>query len=285
MDKSQIIERLKTIDATPLKELGQNFLVDGGAIEKIMTALSENLSDELLEIGPGLGSLTEEILKLDQPLTLIEFDKKYAEFWRNSENKNIINVYQEDALKVNWPKIMSANYTLVSNLPYQIASHIIIERTRDAKPPKAMVLMFQREVADRIQGNPNSKAYGLISIFSQLYWSIESVVKLGPGSFYPKPKVNSEVLLFKPKINEVAKISDEDLAAEKKGMLRLVKAAFSQRRKMAFKNISGHYPDVTKENLEEAFKQLGLSLKFRAENISPENFKLLFYKLKAYMKK
>ncbi len=240
------------------RSLGQNFLVNRAVIDKIITAVKDFQPYDLIEVGPGTGALTNELLKMTLPLTLIELDRDLAAKWRE-EGRNVI---EADALQVDWSQFSNRGTVLVSNLPYQISSSLVIDRSVSPGNIKAMVLMFQKEVAQRLMAKKSTPDYGMLSVIAQVFWKIEKVCDADPKSFNPPPNVASRVLKFGAKASEVT---------DRKKFLKFVKAAFAQRRKLLSKNLN-----VEKEFLAaQGFKET-----VRAEELSPEEFVALFFSLK-----
>lgn len=204
------------------KSLGQNFLISDSVIEKILAAALAFKSDKVLEIGPGCGALTDLLVDQYKNLKLIELDRHLFDFWKQ-RGCDIINA---DALQIDWQPY--ADYLLVSNLPYQISSSLVIDRSLDAKPLLGMVLMFQKEVAQRLRATHQSEHYGMLSIIAQEFWTIQTVCDAGPRDFKPAPKVASRVLSFKPKKSNVKIPAD---------YLKFVKLAFQQRRRILRTNL------------------------------------------------
>lgn len=253
----QVKDHLKSLGASPKRALGQNFLVDEYIIQKIIDRVKRLKSEQLIEVGPGLGALTEPLQEFKLPLTLIELDQSFAKMWREQS----IDVVEEDALKINWNALqLKEPTTFVSNLPYQISSSLVIEMSLGPLEIKNMVLMFQKEVAQRITAKPKTKAYGLLSVIAQTYWDVFFVLDAAPACFYPPPKVASRVLHFQ------RKRSHEDFS---RSFLKFVKKAFAQRRKFLVKNLGN---EVQPEDLES----MGINPKVRAEELSPEQFQSLF---------
>lgn len=259
----EIIAKLEALGIAPKKSLGQNFLVSVAAIEKIAKAVSELNPEYLVEIGPGLGSLTGALLKLKIPMRLLELDRTFAKYWRDLQ----VEVIEGDALKWDWNRLKNEETTvLVSNLPYQISSSIVIDRSVQALSLKGMVLMFQKEVAERIVAKPKTEAYGLLSVIAQNFWIIENVLEAGPKDFYPPPRVASRVLRFKPR---------NDYEGSKKDFLKVVKAGFSHRRKFLLSNLKALSGKATDENLRLIFDEIKLSHQIRAEELTIQHWRLL----------
>ena len=187
------------------KSLGQNFLIDSNIIKKIIDT-SKIKNQNVIEIGPGKGALTEEILKRNpKSLSIIEKDYDLYENLKKKYFKNkLIKIYNADVLKFNIEKIDNKNSIIFGNLPYNISSQILVKIIKFNKwPPKFnnLILMFQKEVADRIISNFNTKNYGRLSILANWKLNIEKICDIGPSSFSPRPKIDSTLLFFKPKKN------------------------------------------------------------------------------------
>jgi 16S rRNA (adenine1518-N6/adenine1519-N6)-dimethyltransferase len=216
------------------KSLGQNFLIDKNIIKKIIN-LTTIKNKNIIEIGPGKGALTEEILKL-KPRSLIAIEKdtllsndlkiKY------SKEKNVI-IYNKDILKFDIEKICKRNTIIFGNLPYNISSQILVKIIKHKKwPPKFqdLILMFQKELAERIIGAYKTKSYGRLSILTNLRLSIHKQFLVSPNCFVPKPKINSLVIQFKPKKKFTAIKNISNLE-------KITNILFSNKRKMINKNI------------------------------------------------
>ncbi len=233
----------------PKRSLGQNFLVNTAVIEKIIASVQNLKPQNLVEVGPGTGALTNHLVKMNLPLTLVELDRDLAAKWRDEKQ----NVIEGDALQIDWSSIAApADTVLVSNLPYQISSSLVIERSLANDGIKAMVLMFQKEVAQRIAAVKSTPDYGLLSVIAQVFWKVDKVCDADPKSFSPAPNVASRVLRFVRRENNVS---------DRKKFLNFVKLAYSQRRKLLANNLG-----VAKE----IFGACGLKESVRAEELSPE---------------
>ncbi len=251
------------------KSLGQNFLVSDHVIQKIINAVSEelpeslieNLSEKLIEIGPGLGAITDLLILKYGRYKLIELDKSLVDYWK-SQNMPVI---EGDALQINWKEI---NFdVLVSNLPYQISSSIVIDRSLDVHQCRSMILMFQKEVAQRIRAKAKTEEYGMLSVIAQEFWDIQTVCEAGPSDFNPPPKVASRVLKFKYKESNID---------QKNKYFQFVKMCFKQRRRILKSNLEKKYHD----KYLKWIAQNNLSDKVRVEELSPTAIKELYFYLK-----
>lgn len=277
----RIKQKLIELGASPNKALGQNFLINERTVKLIIAAVQAQRSvqgpvqesAQLIEIGPGLGALTEPLMALGRPLTVIEYDGKFSEMWRQRLGSEEFRgedfqVIEADALKLDWAQVLNRPTVLVSNLPYQISSSLVIELSPLETHLHAMILMFQKEVAQRITALPASKDYGLLSVIAQVYWQTRLVVEAGPGDFYPPPKISSRVLAFTRRPRAEIGSGPE--------FLHFVKAAFAQRRKLLQKNLARigvHFP-----HWQEDANQIGFGKLARAEELSPQQFVELYLK-------
>ncbi len=262
--KDRLQKRANELQHEARKSLGQNFLVSDHVINKILEAtqacLAEVEKKSLIEIGPGLGAITDLLLKLETHYQAIELDYNLFSYWKN-QNVSIIHA---DALQADWSDIDAE--LLVSNLPYQISSSIVIEKSVYPYTLKFMVLMFQKEVAQRIRAACKTENYGMLSVVSQEFWAIETVCDAGPRDFSPPPKVASRVLKFSRK---------ESAIKNRKKYLQFVKSCFQQRRRILKSNL----PSVHAEQVTQWLVGEKLSEKARAEELTPDQFKKLYFHL------
>jgi 16S rRNA (adenine1518-N6/adenine1519-N6)-dimethyltransferase len=271
--KKDLDERLKAAGISPLKHLGQNFLLNPNICQKIIQAVRDIAAETVVEVGPGLGALTDSFLEGDENLTLIELDQGLVEFWNKKfegfgDKKQIIHC---DALKFSWDQIDFKKPTcLMSNLPYSIAASMVIEISGlKSSSFDRMVLMFQKEVAERFQAGVNTEDYAMPSVVAQAFWKIEKLIDAGPQDFFPVPHVGSRVLVFDRKETKVA---------NPRAFVSFVKQAFSQRRKKMINNLS---TISSPEAIEKALASLGYSTDVRAQEVTVENFISLYWALKS----
>jgi 16S rRNA (adenine1518-N6/adenine1519-N6)-dimethyltransferase len=211
---------------------------------------------------------------------LLELDGKFAAYWRGraETSKVSIRVIECDALQEDWSGLgLKPGSLFVSNLPYQISSSIVIERSIEPAGVSRMILMFQKEVAQRLAAKPSSKDYGLLTVIAQAFWDIRTVCDASPGDFFPPPNVASRVLMFKRRTEP---FSDARAAA---GFLKFAKAAFSHRRKLLSRNLIGEYFGGDKsrlERIEAVLAECGLKSTARAEELDPKTFVRLYESFK-----
>jgi len=250
----------------PKRSLGQNFLIDENILNIITELGNINNEDLVLEVGPGTGNLTQKILeKKPKNFTVIEKDKKLVDFLKKKFN-NKIDIINEDMLKFSYEKNLNKRIIVFGNLPYNISTQILTKWIKIKKLEnfcKKFILMFQKEVADRIIAKDNSKNYGRLSIISNWKMNVKKIMDIDPNSFKPIPKVKSSILTFEPKKNYF-KIQDG------KNLEHITNVFFNQRRKMIKKPMKVLFKDF-----EEISKELSLDLNLRPQNLSY----LTYYKI------
>ena len=247
----------------PKKSLGQNFLIDKKIIEKICNAGNLSINDNVLEIGPGTGNLTEYILrKKPKKFHVIEKDKRLIENLKKKFDKKL-TIINNDILKYDLKLLSNKDLVIFGNLPYNISSQILINFINypfSKFSYKKLVLMFQKEVADRILAEDNSKNYGRLSIFSSWKLDIKKMMDIYPSSFFPKPKVISSLLIFEPKINYIKFKNSKNLE-------HITNVFFNQRRKMIKKPLNILFKDS-----KEIIDKLDLNINLRPQNLRKETF-------------
>ena len=242
------------------KSLGQNFLIDRNVLEQIVDTI-EVENKEILEIGPGSGNLTAYILKKNpKKLYVIEKDDALALLLKERFNDEI-SIISDDVLKVSEDKISDKKLTVFGNLPYNISTEILSKWVVNLTKNfwfEGLVLMFQKEVADRIIAKCNTSKYGRLSILSNWKLNIKKIIDIKPESFSPRPKINSSLLLFTPKKNFF------DIE-NPKNLEMITRVFFSQRRKMLKKPFNQVF-----KNSKEVSEKFKIDLNLRPQNLEPE---------------
>ena len=242
------------------KSLGQNFLIDKKVLEKIVN-VTEITNNEILEIGPGTGNLTEYIKKNNpKKLYVIEKDNNLSLILQKKFN-NEICIINNDILNISENKISKEKLIVFGNLPYNISTEILSRWIVNLETNfwfNKLVLMFQKEVADRIIAKPNNSNYGRLAILSNWKLKVEKIMDIKPSSFFPRPKIDSTLLVFSPK-NNFFKLSNA------KNLEMITRVFFNQRRKMIKKPFNQIFNDSIKIS-----KKLGIDLNLRPQNLSPE---------------
>lgn len=244
------------------KSLGQNFLTDNNIINKIVNSFNVEPTDLIIEIGPGAGALTKKLIELNAELICFEIDTRLKETLSKLES-NKTKIIFEDFLKVDLNKIIDHNkynkIVFIGNLPYYITT-AIINKIVDFNYASEIIIMVQKEVAERFMAKPNSKKYNSLSIFLQYNFDILKVCDVSKNCFEPSPKVNSTVVKFISNKKNVAKNENT--------FYKLVKDSFKQKRKNLKNNLSSYNLEI----INSVLKKYNKDLTFRAENITIEEF-------------
>lgn len=209
------------------KKLGQNFLIRRSVVDEIVAAAELTVGEPVLEIGPGIGTLTQGLAQSGAAVTAVELDRRLLEVLDTTlAQYNNVRIIHGDVLKVNIPEIMNHKpFKVVANLPYYITTPIIMSLLEMKLPIERLVVMVQREVAERMVAQPGTKAYGALSVAVQYYTEPSIVMDVPPRAFMPAPEVTSAVICCRLREKPPVEVADEKL------FFRVVKAAFAQRRK------------------------------------------------------
>lgn len=248
------------------KSLGQNFLIDKNFVDKIVES-ADIENQNVLEIGPGIGTITYEIAKTAKKVVVIEIDKSLIPILeQNLEEFDNVKIINEDILKVDLVKLIEEefdgeSFKVVSNLPYYITTPIIEKLITTGIPCKDMTIMVQKEVGQRMVASEVDKEYSSLSVFIKFYTEAKTLVNLPKSVFMPQPKIDSTILNLK------LRIYDENVDQET--LFKLVRAGFNKRRKTILNSMSDV---VDKEDLKVAFEKTGLKANLRAENLSIDDY-------------
>ena len=255
------------------KKFGQNFLIDERVLEKIISAAEVNKDDFVLEIGPGIGTMTQYLAENAREVMAVEIDKNLIPILSDTlsayDNVSILNA---DILKVDIAKIVEEKnggkpVKVVANLPYYITTPIIMGLFESHVPIDSITVMVQKEVADRMQVGPGTKDYGALSLAVQYYAKPYIVANVPPNCFMPRPKVGSAVIRLERYEEPPVKVKDEKL------MFRIIRASFNQRRKTLANGLKNSAElDYTKEEIEAAIEALGRGASIRGEALTLEEF-------------
>ncbi|MCU1305464.1 MAG: dimethyladenosine transferase [Acidobacteriaceae bacterium] len=268
-------------------KLGQNFLVDPSAAQRIVDALGDISKSIVLEIGPGRGAITQILSKSAGRLIAIEYDRKLAAQLRMAYSRvPNVEIIEADVLSVDFDTIIQGDLggisdrqntpptkaRIVGNLPYYITSDILLKLFEFHRNFDSIVIMVQREVADRISATPGKSEYGLLSATAQLYTDVEKLFTLPPEAFSPPPKVHSSVLRLR--VNPKA----ESLGVGAGEFIDFLKLGFAQKRKTLVNNLKPHFEE---ERLKNGLKELRLRADVRAEAVSLEKMAGLFKSIRS----
>lgn len=252
------------------KSLGQNFLHDESILDSIVEGADVCKDDLVIEIGPGVGSLTAKLLQKAAEVVSIELDNDLIPILENelSQEENFTLIH-DDALKVDFKEIIKDHKSvkLVANLPYYVTTPIIVKLLKEQYNFKSLTIMIQKEVAERIDAEPNCKEYGSLSLLVQYYCNTKIIKRVSPDAFIPQPKVDSIVIrldrLEKPRVD----VTDEDL------MFKIIRNAFNMRRKTLLNGVK--FLNMKKEDILKAFENASIDPKRRGETLSLEEFRNL----------
>lgn len=256
------------------KKFGQNFLIDTHVLEKIIRAANITKDDFIIEIGPGIGTMTQYLCEAAREVVAVEIDKNLIPILENDtlaeyDNVTVIN---EDILKVDLNRLVQERNNgrpvkIVANLPYYITTPIIMGLFEKETPIENITVMVQKEVADRMQTGPGSKDYGALSLAVQYYSEPYIVANVPPNCFMPRPKVGSAVIQLKRHAEPPVQVDDSKL------MFKLIRASFNQRRKTLQNGLNNSSElDFSKERIAEAIEAIGLQPSIRGEKLSLEEF-------------
>ena len=255
------------------KKFGQNFLIDTNVLDKIISAAEITKEDCVLEIGPGIGTMTQYLAENAREVVAVEIDKALIPILEDTlsayDNVTVIN---EDILKVDIKKIVEEKnggrpVKVVANLPYYITTPIIMGLFESHVPLKSITIMVQKEVADRMQVGPGTKDYGALSLAVQYYAKPEIVANVPPNCFIPRPNVGSAVIRLTRYEESPVKVKDEAR------MFALIRASFNQRRKTLVNGLGNAAElHVSKEEVAKALEEMGLPATVRGETFTLDQF-------------
>ena len=268
------IEILQKYNFIFQKRYGQNFLIDTRVLEKIIAASGITKDDMVLEVGPGIGTMTQYLCESARKVIAVEIDKNLIPILEKdtlSEYDNV-TVINEDILKLDINELVAREndgkpIKVVANLPYYITTPIIMGLFESHVPIESITIMVQKEVADRMQCGPGTKDYGALSLAVQYYAKPEIIANVPPNCFMPRPNVGSAVIRLTRHEEAPVKVKDEKL------LFKLIRAAFNQRRK-TLQNSINNSPELSlsKEQVVSALDSMGLSQTIRGEALSLEQF-------------
>lgn len=255
------------------KKFGQNFLIDTHVLDKIIDAAGITKEDFVLEIGPGIGTMTQYLCENAREVVAVEIDKNLIPILEDtlSDYRNV-TVINQDILKLDIPALAKEKndgkpIKVVANLPYYITTPIIMGLFESHVPIDSITIMVQREVADRMQVDPGTKDYGALSLAVQYYAKPEIVLNVPPTCFMPRPNVGSAVIRLKRHAQCPVEVDDAEF------MFRLIRASFNQRRKTLANGLSNSTElTLTKEQIAKAIESLGVSPSIRGEALTLAQF-------------
>jgi 16S rRNA (adenine1518-N6/adenine1519-N6)-dimethyltransferase len=269
------------------KSLGQNFLIDTNILRRIVDFADLGENSGAIEIGPGIGALTEQLARSSKKVVAFEIDQRLlpilAETLSPYENVKVIH---KDVLEADVQTVMAEEFTniddimVVANLPYYVTTPIIMKILEDQLPIRGIVCMLQKEVADRISASPGTKEYGSLSIAVQYYTKAETVMIVPKTVFVPQPNVDSAVIRLTKRDKPAVTVKDENF------FFQVTRSSFAQRRKTLLNNLTSQLPDgkQKKENILKALAAAGVEPSRRGETLSLEEFGRLSDELYPFFK-
>lgn len=254
----------------PKKRFGQNFLVDAGSAARIARLVMEGSPGgepfRVLEIGPGTGALTQALLEAHGEVTALDVDPDMVRILRSRHELARAQIIQDDALTFDYGCFADAKpWRVTGNLPYNLATPLIMQFVEMRNGPQMLVVMVQKEVADRFAARPGTPAYGSLSIAVQYAMEVEKAFTLKPGAFYPRPKIDSTVVRLTRRRVRAAVVRDEER------FLQVVRAAFAYRRKTLANSIRLSM-GVPRAAVAQVLQQIGLDTEIRGEQLSLADF-------------
>ncbi len=280
------IDIIKKYDFVFQKRFGQNFLIDPHVLEKIIQSARITKEDYVLEIGPGIGTMTQYLAEAAGKVRAVEIDTALIPILEETlKDYSNVSILQGDILKVDVNQMVEEEnegkpIKVVANLPYYITTPIIMGLFEKKIPLQSITIMVQKEVAQRMQTGPGSKDYGALSLAVQYYAKPEIVANVPPNCFIPRPKVGSAVIRLERHPRPPVEVSDEAL------MFRLIRASFSQRRKTLVNSLKNSQNlSLSREEIEEALNKCGIPLTIRGEALGLEEFAKLSNYIKESQKK
>lgn len=264
-------EIMKRFGIRPSKGLGQNFLTDKNILHKMVAAAEIEGKDQVLEVGPGIGTLTRELAARAGKVVAVEIDRRLIPALEHAVkplgNVEVVcgSILELD-LGALWYRFFSGRVKVVANLPYYVTSPIIMKLLEEDLPLQRVVIMVQKEVARRMSAQPGNKDYGALSIAVQYHSEPCIVAEVPPAVFFPPPRVDSAIIRLDMQPRPRYAVKDEEL------LFRLVKAAFGRRRKTLLNALDGGFVPVDKQRLGEALAASGIDPRRRGETLSIEEF-------------
>jgi len=258
------------MQAAPKKQFGQNFLISQSHIDKIVESVGAKAGDTLIEIGPGKGALSKKLIDKNFNFIMIDADRDMVEYIKNDfTGRKDFSIFNADAVKFDYSQI-NGDFYAVGNLPYNAANMIIKRLLFESPRLKEAVCMLQKEVADRICAAPKGKEIGFLSILCQYFADIKKVCTVGPGAFFPSPKVHSAVIKMEINPQKTSRIK----RSEWEKFFAFVSLGYSQRRKKLLNVIASEF--LSKEAAKEIFDELNFDANIRAEELNDDDWTRLF---------
>lgn len=279
------IDIIKKYDFAFQKKFGQNFLIDGHVLNKIITSSEISKDDVVIEIGPGIGSLTQQLAENAKHVIAVEIDKKLIPILEDTlSDYDNITIINEDILKVDLVKLVKEKndnkpIKVVANLPYYITTPIIMGLFEQNVPILSITVMVQKEVAERMRAEPSTKDYGALTLAIKYYCDPYIVANVPPNCFIPRPKIGSAVIKLTKHLEPPVQVDNVKL------LFRIIRASFNQRRKTLINGLSNNLDGMfEKTDIRQAIENIGLQSNIRGEALSLEEFSKLTNELNKLIK-
>ncbi|MCM3740061.1 16S rRNA (adenine(1518)-N(6)/adenine(1519)-N(6))-dimethyltransferase RsmA [Oceanobacillus luteolus] len=270
---SRTKEILKKYSFAFKKSLGQNFIIDPNILENILKHAGVDKSAGVIEIGPGIGALTEQLAIHADKVVAFEIDQRLLPILQDTlKNYSNIEVLHQDILKADVHQVIKEQFEenqpihIVANLPYYITTPILMKLLRDRLPLESITVMIQKEVAERMAAKPNTKSYGSLTIAIQYYTNAKVVMNVPKTVFNPQPNVESSILKLELRDEPAVLVKDEDF------FFGVMKASFAQRRKTLRNNLANHLQEMDKETLQKVLDRVEIDGGRRGESLTIEEF-------------
>ena len=265
MNKHELTFLMTSLGMSPSKKMGQNFLIDENFMDWMGREANVQPGQRILEVGPGFGSLTAKIMAGGAELVSIEFDRKLCEWLKKNVVPKGLRLVEGDACRVDIEAIFGkgVSFRFISNLPYSCGSVIIAKLLELETPPIDMMVMLQKEVAQRMTAPADSSSYGSLSVRAQVAYAVEIIKSVPPNVFHPKPEIDSAIVRFRPRQHQMP------CHAERLLLSQMSRVAFSKRRKKMFKQIAAIFGE---EAVTKAMSGASVDPDIRAEKVTVRQF-------------
>ena len=267
-DPKNTIELIKQNQFAFKKKFGQNFLIDGRVLDRIVQGAGITKEDDVLEIGPGIGALTQVLCEAARHVRAVEIDRELIPILEGSlKDYDNVDVINADIMDVELRDLYPGPFKVVANLPYYITTPIVMKLLESDADIESITVMVQKEVAERMQAAPGGKDYGVLTLSVAYHAEAEIIANVPPNCFMPRPDVSSAVIKLRRRAEPAVTPRSPD------HMFRLIRAAFSQRRKTLINAVSNDVSlGLPKVELEAALQELGLDPRIRGERLSLQDF-------------
>ncbi len=267
MNKDDLLNRLAALGMRPGRGLGQNFLLDGNLLDFIVRSAGIAPGEVVLEVGPGFGALSEKLLAAGAELYAVEFDRRVCEYLRKHRTEPHFHLTEGDGCRVDYDALLPADrpFRAIANLPYAVSSVLIARFLEFTRPPRQMIFMLQKEMGERLAAAPGRGSYGALSVRVQQLYEVKILRMVPPEVFYPAPAVDSALVKFDLR-------STIPAPEVRRKLEKVVKLAFSNRRKQLGKVLKQHYEENA---IRAALAAIGSTWEIRPERLTVADFEQL----------